>query len=227
MHDIDRTGDTEYETDSLEADAFEYEFADEGGFTGDTEAGSPFTEVEEMEMAADLLEVTDEAELDQFLGNLIKKAGRGVGKFIKSPLGRSLGGILKGAVKQALPLVGGSIGTALGGPVGGMIGGKLASAAGGLFGLELEGMSLEDQEFEVARRVVRFAGAATKNAALTQPDVDPRIAAKNAVISAAQKHAPGLIGGAAGNVSTGYAQRRLGRSGRWIRKGRRIILFGV
>ena len=37
--------------------------------------------------------------------------------------------------------------------------GKLASGATKLFGLELEGMSPEDQEFEVARRFVRLAAS--------------------------------------------------------------------
>lgn len=78
MHDIDRTSE-EYvpEIEELESDTFE--FTEESEFE-DTEATSPFTEAEEMEMAAELLEVTDEAELDQFLGNLIKKAGRLVGR---------------------------------------------------------------------------------------------------------------------------------------------------
>ncbi|MGZ5573519.1 MAG: hypothetical protein ACXWEO_00685 [Methylobacter sp.] len=38
-----------------------------------------------MELTAELLEITDEAELDFFLGNLINKAGRAIGKMVKSP----------------------------------------------------------------------------------------------------------------------------------------------
>ena len=38
------------------------------------EIDSPLGEVEEMEEAAKLLEIIDEAELDQFIGNLLKKA---------------------------------------------------------------------------------------------------------------------------------------------------------
>lgn len=226
MHDIDRTSE-EYDPEIEEFESDTFEFAEESEFAGDTETMSPFSEAEEMEIAADLLEVTDEDELDQFLGNLIKKVGRTVGRFVKSPLGRKLGGFLKGAIKRALPLAGGALGTAFGGPAGGMVGGKLASTAGGLFGLELEGLSQEDQEYEVARSIVRFAGAATKNAALAHPGVDPQIAAKNAIMSAAQKYAPGLIGGVAGNVPSARAYSRAGRSGRWIRKGGKIILYGV
>lgn len=215
MHDIDRTT-LEFDTEGngFETDTFGYEFPEEMEYS-DTEAMSPFSEAEEMEMAANLLEITDEAELDQFLGNLIKKAGQVVGKFVRSPVGRTLGGILKGAAKKALPIVGGAIGTAIGGPAGGAIGGKLASAAGRLFGLELEGLSPEDQEFEVARRYVRFAGTAAKNAALAPATLSPDEAAKKAVLGAARQHAPGLL---RGGVS---------KSGRWIRRGNKIILFGV
>jgi hypothetical protein len=67
---------------------------------------------------------------------------------------------LKPLAKAALSIEGRALGTFVGGPVGG----KLASAAGRMFGLELEGLSAEDREFEVARRFVRFASATTKNA---------------------------------------------------------------
>jgi hypothetical protein len=153
--------------------------------TGNGETESPFDEVEELELAATLLEVTDEAELDQFIGNLLKKAGRAVGTFVKSPTGRALGGILKGAARKALPVVGGAIGSAIGGSAGGSIGSRMASDAGRLFGLELEGLSPEDQEFELARQYVRFAGAAAKNAAQTPPNVPPQEAVKAAAMGAA------------------------------------------
>ncbi len=59
--------------------------------------------------------------------------------------------------------------------------------------MELEGLSPQDQEFEVARRFVRFAGSATKKAVQAPPHVPPQQAAKKAAISAARKHAPGLV----------------------------------
>ena len=71
--------------------------------------------------------------------------------------------------KAALPIAGRALGTFVGGPVSGMIGGKLASAAGRMFGLELEGLSVEDREFEVAQRLVWFASATTKNALSAPP----------------------------------------------------------
>lgn len=228
MHNIDRTqGEYEPEVDALESDSFEFEYTEEGEAPGDVGAESPFDEVEEMELAAELLEVTDEAELDQFLGSLIKKVGRAAGKFVKSPLFRKLGGVLKGVARKALPILGGAAGGFFGGPVGAALGSKLASGAGKLFGLELEGMSQEDQEFEVARRFVRFAGAAANGAAVAPPTVDPQTAARSAVVAAARRHAPGLLRGGATPSPRAVGVSGSGRGGRWIRRGRRIILFGV
>lgn len=232
MHDIDRTL-MEYEGDmngyEAEGEAeYEYEEAyayDE--YEADYSDTEVFDEEEEMDLAAELLAVTDEAELDQFLGKLIKKAGRKIGKFAKSSTGRALGGILKSAAKTALPVVGGAVGTVFGGPAGGAIGGKLASTAGRLFGLELEGLSPEDQEFEVAKRVVRLAGAATKKAAMAPGNMPPQAAAKAALIDAAKKHAPGLLRPAASPAAPMHSAPGARRSGRWIRRGSKIILMGV
>lgn len=214
MHNIDRTL-SEFEPE-YEAEQFEFEEYE------DSESGV-FSEAEEMELAAELLSASNEAELDQFLGKLIQKAAGAVRKVVKSPLGKSLGGLLKGAVKNVLPIAGSAVGTLVGGPVGTALGGKLASAAGDALGLELEGLSQEDQEFEVARRLVRMSGDATKTATQTPPSVDPASAARGAVISAARKHAPGLVRPA----NSGSASGAGSHGGRWIRRGRKIILLGV
>lgn len=211
----------ELELDALEAD--EPELSEEFEFESGASTESPFDEAEEMELAAELLGMTDEAELDQFLGKLIRRAGRAAGKFISSPAGRALGGILKGAARKALPIVGSALGTAIGGPAGGAIGGKLASTAGKIFGLELEGLSPEDQEFETARRFVRFAGAAAKHTALASPHVSPQQAVQTAVAAAARRLAPGLLSKPASSISPTTLGR--GRSGRWIRRGRHIVVL--
>lgn len=226
MHDIDRTqSESEYEPemDALESDSFE--FTEEAELSGDTEAESPFTEEQEMEMAAELLEITDEAELDQFLGKLAGRAWGGIKKFARSSIGRKLGGLLKGVAKKALPVLGTAAGTFFGGPAGAAIGGKLGAAASRLFELELEGMSAEDQEFEVARRVVRLAGAAAKKAASIPPTVEPLSAARAALTAAARRHAPGLLRRAV--MPPPPAVGISGRSGRWIRRGSKIILLGA
>src|SRR5262245_42480104 len=197
-----------------------YELVSE--FSGYAEAESPFTEAEEMAFAAELLGVTNDAELDQFLGNIFKKVGGIVGKVTKGPLG----GILKGIAKKALPWVGGALGSFIPIPgVGTAVGSALGTAASKLFELNLEGISYEDQEFEVARRFVRLAGASAQNAAAAPPNASPQAVAKAALMAAAQNHAPGLLTTAGAGIQAAAGGN--GQSGRWVRHGRSIILFGA
>ncbi len=226
MHDIDRTlAELSSQSEELAADEFETTFEMEPELDGEIDNESPFNEVEEMELASQLLEVSSDAELDQFFGSLIKKVGRGVGRFVKSPIGQALGGVLKKVAKTALPIAGSALGGFVGGPVGASLGGKLGSMATKLFEMELEGMSLEDQEFEVARRVVRLAGAASRNAALSTAAKPPAVLVNYAITSAARRYAPGLLAGA--RLPSYRPSYGGGHSGRWIRRGRRIILLGV
>ena len=175
--------------------AGEYGYEAEGEFEtyGEYSQESPFSEAEEMELAAELLTVQNEAQLDMFLGKIFKK----VGGFFKSGPGRALGGALKGLTKKALPVLGGVAGNFLLPGVGGAIGSSLASAAGSVLGLELEGLSYEDQEFEVAKQIVRLGGEAASNLAQTTQTAPPVQAAQAALTAAAQKFAPGLVSGAA------------------------------
>ena len=71
---------------------------------------------DELELATELLAVSDERELDRFLGDLIGKIARGVGAVMKSPLGQAIGRGLKGVIRQTLPLAGTALGTLAGGP---------------------------------------------------------------------------------------------------------------
>lgn len=229
MHDIDQTM-TGFDDEMSELE-FEgaYE-ADEDFDEGDEELEypdeSPFDESEEMELAAELMEVADDEELEMFLGKLIKRVGRKARKFVRSRVGRNLKGILRKVAKRALPIAGRAAGTFFGGPAGGAIGARLAQRAGKIFGLELEGLSPEDSEFETAKGFVRLAGAAAKKAAAMPPTVPAAHAAKKAVVSAAKSHAPGLLGVSGTSImsTTAYGSRR---SGRWVRRGNRIILMGV
>ena len=213
MHDIDRTQleawETGYETD-------EYEFEGESTFEG------PFSEVEEMELASELLEIASEEELDQFLGDLFKKASRAVGGYLKGPLGNQLKGMLKNVAKKALPIAGGALGSIVPG-LGTAVGAATGAAAANLFELELEGLSAEDQEFEMARRYVRLAGEVAQQAAQAPQGTSPQETAKTVMTVAAQQHAPGLLR----QVTPPAAAGRRARSGRWIRQGRNIILLGA
>jgi hypothetical protein len=212
----------EYEPEMGGYASQELEFSGDSEFYEASGQELPFGEMDEMELTAALLEVNSDAELDQFLGNLMQKAGRAVGSFVRSPTGQALGGILRGAAKKALPIVGRAVGGYLGGPG---TADTFAKAAGGLgrsFGLELEGLSQEDQEFEVGRRFVRFAGAAAQKAALSPPNTPPQTAAQSAALAAAKQHAPGLLRPAPGAAVPTPGVRQ---SGRWIRRGRKIVLL--
>src|SRR5712671_7345302 len=233
MHDIDRVRlETQTETEMFEAGPFEaeqFEFA-EAETPFQPETGEVFGETEQMELASELLEITSEAELDRFLGDLIGRAGKAIGKFVKSPEGQAIGGILKGAAKQVLPGIGSAVGGYFGGATGAKLGGDVASAAGRAFGLELEGLSNEDREFEIAKRYVSFAGDAIKNLALAPSSPDPRKAANAAAVTAAKSFAPGLLlppQAAMGPQADSAASLPAGHSGRWVRRGNRIILYGI
>src|SRR5215216_5313783 len=166
-------------------EAFEFEPSREAEFGElgqelEMESESPLHEVEEMELAGELLEVSNEEELEEFLGKLIRHVGRAAGGFIRSPVGRALGGILKNAAKKALPVVGGALGTMVAPGVGTALGSKLGAMASDMFEMELEGMPGEQAEFEVARRYVQLASTAAQNAALAPPNVPPHQVAQQA-----------------------------------------------
>ena len=214
MYESENTFELYPEMTSYENEQFEF---------GQSEWGEVFNEGEVMELTAELLEITNEAELDRFLGDLIKRAGRAIGKVVKSPIGQAVGGVLKDVAKKALPIAGGALGAYFGGPLGAQIGSGLASAAGGALGLELETMSQEDREFEGGKQFVRFAADTVKSAASAPPSVDPRSAAQTAATTAAQKYAPNLLGPGSGSATPSPVPGK-GRSGRWMRKGRNIII---
>lgn len=229
MHDLDRTlfevGETEAFELTGEQEAFEQqEMAELLGEMGQHEAFETpeLQETLEMELASELLEVSSEAELDRFLGQLLSTAVRGARAFARSDTGRALGGVLKQAAKKAVPIVGRAVGSAIA-PGGGDVGARVASQAARIFGLELEGLSHEDREFEVARSFVRFATTAAQNAASAPASAPPAAVVPKAVAAAAQRHAPGL---APDVPARGFRARR-GRSGRWVRRGHSIVLYGV
>jgi hypothetical protein len=63
-----------------------------------------------------------------------------------------------------------------------------------------------------------MAGNAVKTALSAPATVNPVVVAQSAVTKAAKKNAPGLVGNAMGS-----AQIR-GRGGRWIRRGKNIVI---
>lgn len=246
MHDIDRTlapfgtptstataGEYEYEhgygSEGEHEHEYEYEFNFEAADTTRTSQGV-FNETEEMELAAELLSVSDEAELEQFLGKLFKKASRAVGKFMKSDVAQQVGGLVKGAIKTALPVATGALAAYGGLPPG--LGAQAGAMGAQMLGLELEGLSPEDQEFEVAKQLVRLGGEAVRNAAATPTGNDATAIARHATARAAQVHAPGLLRptstpGASATGPVVRDHRSPPQSGRWVRRGNSIVLLGL
>ena len=203
----------------------EYEFEYEMDELGELE--SPFSEEEELEFAYELLEISSDEELDYFLGKLFKRAWRGLKK-IGSKVGRvirPLGRILKPLAKRLLPVAAGAAGTFFGGPAGGAIASKLGSMVSSALEMELEGMPEEDKELEVARRFVRLAGSAARQAARVADRTNAASAAQRAVMSALRRHVPGVTGMRT-TPGQAYPMATVG-GGRWVRRGNRIVLLGV
>lgn len=213
MHDLDRTLRTsESESEFTEAGDWRREAGDYESYEGEGEG--EYDNEDENDLAAELLTLSEEAELDQFLGKLLRKGGRFAKAF--APLGK----MLKPLAKKLLPIAGTAVGTFFGGPAGAALGGKLASVAANAFEIESEGMVPEEMEMEVARRFVRLADDAAQEAAAAPPHADPNAVAKAAIRAAVERNAPGLA------RTGGGGRRRYGRanSGQWYRRGNVIIV---
>jgi hypothetical protein len=215
MHDLDQS-DLVFEADDFEPGARRQgSYGEVSAYDGEAAESSPgFDEREQAELASELLSVSDDGELDQFLGGLLKRVTRKIGKVLPKPLLDNLGGLLKGAVKKVVPAIAGAVG----GPVGMALASQAAPALGSLLGLELEGLSAEDQEFEAARQFVRLAEEAAKQAATATQQEQPHLAARNAMIQASRRYAPGLVA---------PRSRAPSQRGTWYRQGNRIVLVGV
>jgi len=237
MHDIDTT---RLETEPLAETGESYESFEE--LDTETEMSDELSEVEELELATDLLSVSNEAEMDQFIGKLFKKAWKGIKK-VGSTIGKvakPFAGVLKGIAKKALPFVGGALGSFIPIPgVGTAVGSALGTAVSKALELELEGMEPEDREFEMARRFVRLAHHAARNVARTDPRANPRTAILAAIKAAMQKQrAQGAPAKDAQDSEPAgefefspqlptAASTRRSQSGRWVRQGNQIILTGI
>ena len=180
-----------------------------------------FDEAQEYELAMELLSVATEDELDQFLGRLVrgawkglKKAGSAIGR-----IARPLGGVLRGVAKAALPMVGGALGSFIPIPgVGTMIGRAVGQAVSSALEAETAAIDAGMRDVEKARRFVRIAGTAARQLARGAESVgDPQTAARDAVLAAARRHLRALARSAVGRPA----------SGRWQRRGDRIVVLGA
>jgi len=228
--------DESYETEFLEPEEEE-----EGEFDGEFDGESD----QEIELAAELLAISDEQELDQFLGKLLRKARGAVKGILQTAPGQQLKSLLGDAWKKAVPIGARAVGQFFGGAKGGDLAAKLASQAGPMFGLEVEGMSPEDAELVVARRFVKMAGEAARQLPRgPRANANPRRAAAYAVSRSAKRYAPGLMrrrrtrqrprprrpsryrGGAP--ITGGGGEPYFASSGRWVRdENGDIVLLNI
>ncbi len=142
-----------------------------------------------------------------------------------------LKGYLKTLAKKALPAASGVLGGIVGGPLGATIAGKASDMVGKALGLELEGLSPEDKEYEIAKGYVRFANDAIRRVASDRRYRNqPRTAARSAMINAARRHAPGFLSPNFYNRYRNVAGSREGTesSGTWERQqDGSIVLYGL
>jgi len=227
VHDLDRAMFESERRDGAAGSAEQREFLEVLGelvaAQGARPSSPPDGAAREIALAAELLEVQSEDELEQFLGGVLRRAAGAVGDLAGSGARRVLRGVLKDAAQKALPAVGRAIGGRLA-PDLSDLGERAGRAAGSVLGLELEGLSGEDREFETARAFVRFADAAARTAAAAERSSAMTAAevAETAATTAAQQHLPGLVP----SLATGAAPAP-DQGGRWVRQGNQIVIHGA
>lgn len=174
--------------------------------------GRPYgglTEIAELELASELLEVESEHDLGIFIGHV-------AASYPPSP---AVPGVLTVARRVAPrgALVMGAQPTSSGGATNAARSARQLREAK-LLSLELEGMSPEDREFELARRWVRFITRALECAS-RQPRNrrSPAALAQSALTTAARDAAPSLVGHPVLKVAPS--------TGSWARRGRSIVVY--
>jgi hypothetical protein len=129
------------------------------------------TESEALELAARMLDAHDDAAFDHLLAVAMAHAAARSGVLLSPELGRALGALLKKVARKCLS----------------------GSMAASELGLELEGLSELESEFETNLQLVRLAGEAARQAAEEFFMEAPDRAARAALAAAADLYAPPLV----------------------------------
>lgn len=135
-------------------------------------------EADHTEAAVELLETAWRPNLPALLARLISRAAHAAGGTIDRAQEIELIKLMQRAARVALPTAQPAAHDA-------------ATQAGRFFGIELEGLSPEDQEFESARRFIQLVEAAAAHAAAASRRAPPAVAAWQAAAHAARRFAPG------------------------------------
>jgi hypothetical protein len=169
-------------------------------------------------LTSELLDVTNEVELEAFLGRLLGEAAYAAGGTIPARAGRNLAAVLKRTAERTVPILTSCLGAGCA-PARGTAESAVAAAAR-VYGLELEGMSTEDRDYEIARQFVHFAQTAAANLAVPRAPNSASTAVDTAVAAAARRFAPGLL-------HTRHTSAVGPQTGPWFRRGNIIVLVGL
>ncbi len=213
-------------------ETFEYSPEMEGEFSH---------EMNEYELAHELLGVQNEQEMEYFLGNLLKSAWSGAKTLYNSPLGQQLKGQaisgLKSLGRQVLPGLGSSLGGRFLGDRGARWGGQLGNMAVRGLGLEFEGASPDERRVEGSRRIIRIARESGRRIAAYAKSGKPISArvVRQIILRVARRWFPSLpMPGGGTGMGNSFSQSSGGSSntggqnrGTWVRQGNRIILQGA
>lgn len=149
----------------------------------------------ETQAALELLGRVDDGELEAYLVELIDSAARPRQRGITA----ALAALLASAARRLLwPSDA-----------------RCTARTGPALGLELEGLSPEDQLLQVSRQLVRLTSLAARHASADPGAGSPRVLARRAAVAAARELAPGLLA-SAGARSEGI----------WFRRGRTLVVLG-
>ncbi|MFN0016401.1 MAG: hypothetical protein ACKVU2_17810 [Saprospiraceae bacterium] len=197
-------------------------------------------EMHETELAYELLNVQNEAELDYFLGKLFKRAWSGAKKLYHSPMGQAIKGQvvsgLKSMGRRALPKLGAKIGGYIGGQTGANWGAKAGSWAADRYLNEYDG-EMHD-ELTLARNLIRTAQQTAGRIARQAHSGRPlnRGMVHGILSQTARQHFPGLLWAARGasnmmretdEPTTSPMADQPQSSGTWYRQGNQLVLTGV
>jgi hypothetical protein len=169
----------------------------ESGDAGEEEEGEwdhDEDEAMELEFATRLLDVGGEDEIERFVADLVHSTVGGRAGFAHAREGRQISGILHQAARKVQPILSRGRDRPIGWGTGNELVDPVVPAAKRYFGVSLEGLSPEDQEFEFARSFVRFARKAIGETERRSGTGPPGRVAHHAAMETAEQLAPGLIG---------------------------------
>ncbi|UUZ68993.1 hypothetical protein LP416_04110 [Polaromonas sp. P2-4] len=175
-------------------------------------------DTESTEQAAKLLDVVGEPGFAALLDRLVRRTALASGRALEDAVATELVGLLQSAARRALP--------ALSAPLAADAS-AATTRANRFFGIELEGLSPEDKEFEAVRRFVQLTAEAARQAALAPARLPPVAAARLAAALAAKRYAPGWASphAQAPAVMAARPSSSFARTGRWVRHGPGVIVL--